>query len=789
MQKLQHTLQTLFLFILFVGSVYASVSTPISIDLNSTVDGILASDSESSPVTSNPADDYVFTLTETKDIVIDLDADFSYGMYLLNSCGCVIDTATKYDEVDNKIVASLLPGTYIIDITTKYKGQDGGPFSLSLNENHIDSKPIDIDSLIEDEWTSLSGFSPRSKKHTNYYTFTVSEKTDVLIDLQSNMPLLYLLDSNNTVIANTPNNLVYDTQHAKIVKTLSPGTYTIDATSGRYGSDIKSYTLGFKTNLIESSEIALNSVVHDSWRLSSGTSPRSKNYTQYYTFTLDEDKDIAIVMDTNIDYAKIYLIDSNNTVLAESNNRKFIAMHLSAGSYTIDASSGNNQVGDFALSLRENIITNEPIIINSSVEVDLNSRSGISEYNGAYLNYYTFTVDEKKNLLIDLEGLNLSFYILDEDGNRISKYNRSVFYRRQAMDFEPGTYTIAVTQLYRREGHYHLSLSENIIKTATILLNSSVEDVLDDSDGISPYSNAYVKRYILTLDKETDIAVDLNMSNPDIIDKRVDILNENTGEKVTNIVYGSFPKLVKHLAAGTYFIDVTYGDMEKDKTSAFTLSLRENIIETKPILLNQLIAGRWTQESGLNEYGNHVNRYTFSLVQSDNVFITLHSDHSKSLVLRRNRIIDRASYIDENQDLLLAKVLDAGTYTIDVINSDQRNSDKVGDYTLLVQVNVDIPQPVKHSVVDSVGAYSATLTWEKGDDTVGYRIYIDDKLVAEVPVDENAFVVNGLQPETTHRYRIVAYNSVGESTPVSGEFTTQKDDYGWMIPIHHLILN
>jgi hypothetical protein len=791
MQKLLHLLRTFFLFVFFIDFGYASVSAPIAIDLNSTVEGVLTSASEASPVTHNAAEDYVFTLTEEKNIVIQLDADFTYIMYLLDSNGSVIDNATKYDETNNKIVISLLPGTYTIDITTMYVSKTGS-FSLSLEENSIESKMIDIDTMMDDEWTSISGFSPHSKKHTNYYTFVLSENTNVLIDLQSTAPALYLLDANNTIVDSTANDYIYGTQHAKIVKTLSPGTYTIDATSKGYEERIETYTLHFKTNTIESSDIVLNSVVSDTWSLSSGTSPHSKSYTHYYTFILDEDKNIALEMNTNVNNAKIYLIDSNNTVLAQSSGYyKFIVMHLVAGTYTIDASSNNNHTGNYSLHLRENIIPSMSIAINSSIEGDLNSSSGISNSNGVYLNYHTFTLNEKKDLIVDLPGSNLRFYILDEYGNEVVKNNQYRFSQKLLANFEAGTYTIVVTQYSRENKHYHLSLSENIIKTKNISLNSTVEDVLEDCDGISPYTNAYVKRFKFVLEKQTDVAIDLNMSNPVITNKRIYLLDGNTSNIIADTNYNNFSRIGISLDAGTYFIDVTYDDFQKNKTSSFALTLKENIIETKPIILNKLTHDSWRYRSGVNHNGQYVNRYTFSLAQTANIFITLNADRYKTLILRRNgEFIGEEWRISRNYDLLMSKVLGAGNYTVDVVNADWEDSKDVGDYTLYIQANVAIPQQVKHLAVDSHGAYGVVLTWDKMDEsTIGYRIYVDDKLVAEVPADEHSFVINGLQPETTHRYRVVAYNSAGESTPVTGKFTTKKDDYGWMIPIYHLILN
>jgi len=770
-------LRPLFLSFFFLIYLHASVVSPVAIDMNSTTTGMLTDESEISPNSHNASEYYTFTLGETKDIVINLDSDKYYKLYLLDINGSIIKEAGKYDSKNNKISMTLTKGSYMIDVTTVFNDQYF-IFELSLKENKIETYSMSLETSVDGEWTSSAGLSPRSLQYSNYYTFTLLESTDIIIDLESTEdPFLYILDSNNSIVSSAG---VNGCCHAKIVTTLKAGTYTIDATKAKINDRVGVYTLDFKTNSIATTEIDLNSSVDDIWSLSSGTSPRSKGYTNYYTFALDEEKDIFIDVDTDI-FMTIYLLDENNTLIERTYSSTKMFVHLLAGQYTIDITTSNvNNTSDYTLRLKENIISNTLIDLNTSIHGEWNGTSGISSNSGKYSNYYTFTLNERKDIVITLPEANSCFYILDANGKRIEKYFDSSFQKTFIASFDAGTYIIDATQYNNREEQYQLSVHENIIKNDVISLNSTINGEWVTSDGLSSYTHNYVKRYTFTLEKRTDIVIDLNSS----IDSKILYLHDSHFRTNYNM-YGSYQR-VNTLDAGTYIIDVTFRDIDKNKTGTFKLSLKENIIENKPILFNTLIKGSWTKISGSTGYGyGYKNQYTFVLTEKTNVNISLKSKYAAYIKLDWKGAL---KYNEE--DLFFSMKLNKGTYTIDVIINSWNNPYQTGDYELLIEADVDAPLPTKNTNIESINIYSSVITWEKGSsDTVGYKVYLNDKLVANIDASENIYTLSGLNPESKYEYSVIAYNSGGESEAVSGSFKTKKDDYAWLIPVQYNILN
>ena len=772
MHKLLQLLRFFSVSFFFVIYGHASIITPIPIDMNSTVEGTLTSESETSPNSHNASEYYTFTLTEEKNVIISLESDIYYKFYLLDSNGSVIKEASKHDYKNNKIVMTLAQGSYKIDVTTVFNDEFGS-FNISLRENVIETNSITLETVLDGEWTSISGISPTSKNYTHHYTFTLSESTDVLIDLESNNPYLYLLDSNNSVIDSAEK---FVNTHTKIVKTLQAGTYTIDVTNNSYADNTGIYTLRFKTNTIITTEIDLNSTTQGTWSLASGISPRSKQYTNYYTFTLDEERDLLIDVDTDI-FMIIYLLDENNTIVKRTYNSTDMFIHLDAGSYTIDVTTLNaNNVGNYVLNFSENIITNSPLELNSSVEGEWNNTSGISANSGTYSNYYTFTLTERKDIIITLPEPNSRFYILDENGKRMEKYSN--FQKILVVSFDAGTYIIDVTQYSKREEPYQLSVHENIIKNEVIELNSTVQSEWSNTDGLSSDTHNYVKRYTFTLDKRTDIVIDLNSS----IDSKRLYLSDSDFKTHYN-TYGTHQK-VNTLDAGTYIIDVTYDGIDKNKTGTFILSLKENIIENKSILFNTLTQGSWTKESGSTGYG-YINQYTFSLAEKTRVNITLQSEYAKYMKLDWNKLWNYNS-----EDLSFSMELNKGTYVIDIIIKKWNDPYQTGDYTLFIETDVETALSVENLKIESTNAYSSMITWEKGSsDTVGYKIYLNDKLVDDIKASENSYTLSGLNPNSDYTYSIIAYNSAGESKAAGGTFKTKKDNYAWLVPVQYNILN
>ena len=63
------------------------------------------------------------------------------------------------------------------------------------------SSPIDMNNTVNGNWVEDSSISPRSNHYAEYYSFTLTEDDEIIINLQSEYStIIYLLDSNDTII-------------------------------------------------------------------------------------------------------------------------------------------------------------------------------------------------------------------------------------------------------------------------------------------------------------------------------------------------------------------------------------------------------------------------------------------------------------------------------------------------------------------------------------------------------------------------------------------------------------
>ena len=97
-------------------------------------------------------------------------------------------------------------------------------------------------------------------------------------------------------------------------------------------------------------------------------------------------------------------------------------------------------------------------------------------------------------------------------------------------------------------------------------------------------------------------------------------------------------------------------------------------------------------------------------------------------------------------------------------------------------------RPTKVKIA-SITGNSAILSWEDTSDTeTGFKIYRDNLLVATLAANTTTYTFENLQYNTNYTYTIVSYNTQGESSRQDISFQT-KDNYAWLIPIYHIILN
>ena len=254
-------------------------------------------------------------------------------------------------------------------------------------------QPVGPDGAIPGSWddTCLSENNApggAGDRYARFYTFTLTEATDIVISLSSDEDTyLYLLDGHgkggdtlhqNDDIAGGGANL-----NSRLSVILQPGSYTIEATtyspetSGNFTLTIAGLRQAGATapqpepDPEPEADVCVESADGDvtivsSWDDSclsdraalSGTGNR---YARFYTFSLDEAADVTVTLTSDED-TYLYLLSGhgrNGTALFEeddinypSNTNSRLTETLQAGDYTIEATTYYAQTdGDFSLTI------------------------------------------------------------------------------------------------------------------------------------------------------------------------------------------------------------------------------------------------------------------------------------------------------------------------------------------------------------------------------------------------------------------------------------------------------
>ena len=425
------------------------------LSLNSSIGGELSTSSGISKRTNRYSEQYIFEILETKNIVLSLDSNFNNVLYLIDSNGTVLEREAKiYNNSVTRIVYTLNPGIYIIDVTeSNIYNLEVGQYNLSLKENNITSIPIELNTTISGEWTSNSYISAYTHRPTQEYTFTLGQRTDVIIASASlNGQTLYLYNNENYRYGSSIEN-------RDLILSLPSGVYRLEMTT-LYNNEFGNFELIIKENVITHKEIALDSIVNSEWTNESGISPNSKRLTEYYTFTLTESKNIVLSIDS-LDSGSIYLLNEDDRPILNISRNRRIVMNLDAGTYTIDATSyWGEELREYTLPFSENNLDSTPLLFNQEILGTWNIEDSMfSFYSKRSSKYYTFSLAERtdvsialnSDLMISCHIFNRSFSTSCADG--------------EVLTLDAGNYTIDATTWFGDElGTFDLLVSADIFK-------------------------------------------------------------------------------------------------------------------------------------------------------------------------------------------------------------------------------------------------------------------------------------------------------------------------------------
>ena len=201
---------------------------------------------------------FEFTLIEVADVTITLESDEDTFLYLSDGHGKdgeILhendDIATGGANLNSRLSVALQPGDYSIEATTYY-AERADDFTLTIEGLGEAAAPepgpgaqacrqsIATDGVIEGSWDATC-LSDRTIKHdqrdryARYYTFTLSEASDITITLVSEEDTyLYLLEGNDRTgtILYENDDISYGTNtNSRLSENLPSGDYTIEATT------------------------------------------------------------------------------------------------------------------------------------------------------------------------------------------------------------------------------------------------------------------------------------------------------------------------------------------------------------------------------------------------------------------------------------------------------------------------------------------------------------------------------------------------------------------------------
>jgi pimeloyl-ACP methyl ester carboxylesterase len=343
-----------------------------AVNANSVSSGLWTSGCTSAHRSGRYAKYYTFTVSETVSFQADLTSSTDAYLLLLSGSGSGGSVITENDDGagnnNSRITRTLSPGTYTMEATTFNSGATGS-FTMTLqaagNGGGNCQFAVGANSISSGSWTSGCTSAHRSGRYAKYYTFTVSSTVSFQADLTSSTDAYLLLlsgsGSGGSVIAENDDG--GGNNNSRITRTLSPGTYTMEATTFSSGAT-GSFTLtlqaaGSGGGSSCTSSLSLNTTTPGSWSSACQSAHRAGSYARYYTFSLSATTALDAALSSTAADAYLYLLQgtgSSGSVLAQNddgagNNNSRIQMTLQPGSYTLEATTySSGQSGSFSIS-------------------------------------------------------------------------------------------------------------------------------------------------------------------------------------------------------------------------------------------------------------------------------------------------------------------------------------------------------------------------------------------------------------------------------------------------------
>ena len=594
------------------------------------VSGSWSSDCESSVSGRGFARYYSFTLTESSEVTIDLSSEVDTYLYLREGSATSGTAAHSNDDIESgntnsEIVATLSVGTYTIEATT-YSPTTTGDFTLSVSGGGTATgcNPATLTppaSGVSGSWADDCESSVSGRGYARYYSFTLTESSEVTIDLSSEVDTyLYLREGSSTsgTAAHSNDDIESGNTNSQIEATLSAGTYTIEATT--YSPNTTgSFTLsvsgggsgssgGGTTTAMGCNPATLTlpaSGVSGSWADDCESSVSGRGYARYYSFTVTESSEVTIDLTSSVD-TYLYLREgsaTSGTVLRDNddiesgNTNSRIVATLSAGAYTIEATTySEDTTGTFTLGVSGGTTTATGCSA-TTLTLPASGVSGTwaddceSQVSGrGYARYYTFNLSEGAEVTIDLTS-SVDTYLYLRQGSATSgtavhsndDIESGNTDSRIVATLSAGTYTIeATTYSEGATGTFTLDVSVSgggtttatgCSATALTLPASGVSGTWADDCESQVSGRGYARYYTFTLSESAGVTINLTSEVDTYLYLRSGSATSGTAQHSNDDIEGSNrnSRIVETLAAGPWTIEAT--TYNEDTTGSFTLSV------------------------------------------------------------------------------------------------------------------------------------------------------------------------------------------------------------------------
>lgn len=585
-----------------------------------------------------------------------------------------------------------------------------------------------------------------------FFQFELTRDADVSISLsQPHASELFLIEGNNKYA--TP---LLSYQGSSIKTRLSAGTYIVEAVNRYTGNNtflIEYNDIGSSTCI---SSINFGNTESDGWVPECestsrdiedpyDTIPGEGHRAKYFTFSLDQDSDIAVNIDATVD-SYVYILDGHGefgSIVEEfsgANTSKFLA----AGDYTIELTTKERYApGKFSILLNKFTNNNEceqDFTLGNSLDGTWSGnceiRSWIDGNGDPYqggnsperANYYRFSLDK-------LSDVKFSRSPGTHTSTVMSIYNQGDYFNKVAStvprwssadstllaSLPAGDYVLEVTQHNRiASGDYSIStelLDSNGCETviginqtksaiSSSLCNSLIRGVDGNSDSYGSQSGTYyAKRFRLTLSEATPIRIRASATQSSYMylfkefKGNLELVTQSWQNNYWNTTQS--PYITRLLDEGTYVIEVTSHYPERDFSFDLTTEVSAGVNCESFIRLNERRSYESLnsscqsdiKESGYNydPYGSsgyeyyYAKSYTFEIQSEGNYRISTESNQFDSQIYLFNGGDRKSTPVADQYSFSTTNSFDTylqpGIYTVEVTT---RTPNRTGPFKLLV---------------------------------------------------------------------------------------------------------